>query len=41
MLIFDPLEPETTIDLKLLNSDRDCWALLPVLSRAALRILFT
>lgn len=41
MLIFDPLEPATTMDLKLLYSDRDFWADDPVLSRASLRIRFT
>lgn len=41
MLIFDPLEPATTMDLKLLYSDSDFWAEDPVLSRASLRMRFT
>ena len=41
MLILDPLEPAVTITLKLLNSERLFCALLPVLSRASLRIRFT
>ena len=41
MLIFEPLDPAVTITLKLLNSERDFCALLPVLSLASLRILFT
>lgn len=41
MLILEPLAPDTTIDLKLLYSDRDFWAEEPVLSRASLRMRFT
>ena len=41
ILILDPLDPDTTMDLKLLNSERDFWAEEPVLSLASLRILFT
>ncbi|KAH3803873.1 hypothetical protein DPMN_132143 [Dreissena polymorpha] len=41
ILIFEPLDPATTMALKLLNSDRDFWALLPVLSLESLRIRFT
>ena len=41
MLILDPLEPATTMDLKLLYSDRDFCAEDPVLSRASLRIRLT
>lgn len=41
MLIFDPLDPATTMDLKLLYSESDFWADDPVLSRASLRIRFT
>lgn len=41
MLILEPLAPDTTIALKLLNSERDFWASEPVLSLASLRILFT
>lgn len=39
--ILEPLAPDTTIDLKLLYSDRDFWAEEPVLSRASLRMRFT
>jgi len=41
MLILFPLEPATTIDLKLLNSDSDFCAKLPVLSRASFRMRLT
>lgn len=41
MLILEPLEPATTIALKLLYSDRERWAALPVLSLASFKILFT
>lgn len=41
MLILEPLAPETTMDLKLLYSERDFWADEPVLSRASFRILLT
>ena len=41
MLILEPLAPDTTIDLKLLYSDRDFWAEEPVLSRASFRMRFT
>lgn len=41
MLILEPLAPDTTMDLKLLYSDRDFWAEEPVLSRASLRMRFT
>lgn len=41
MLIFEPLDPATTMDLKLLYSDKDFWAEDPVLSRASLRMRFT
>ena len=41
MLIFDPFEPATTMDLKLLYSESDFCALEPVLSRASLRMRLT
>lgn len=41
MLILEPLAPDTTMDLKLLYSERDFWAEEPVLSRASLRMRFT
>lgn len=41
MLILDPLAPDTTMDLKLLYSDKDFWAEEPVLSLASLRIRLT
>lgn len=36
-----PLDPASTMDLKLLNSEREACASLPVLSRASFRIIFT
>lgn len=41
MLILDPFEPATTMDLKLLYSDKDFWAEDPVLSRASFRMRLT
>ena len=41
MLIFDPFEPATTMDLKLLNSDKLFCALPPVLSRQSFKIRLT
>lgn len=41
ILIFDPFDPDTTIALKLLNSDNDFCAEDPVLSRASFRIRLT
>lgn len=41
ILILDPLEPDTTIALKLLYSDKLFWALPPVLSRQSFRMRFT
>ena len=41
MLILEPLEPDTTIALKLLYSDKLFWALPPVLSRQSFRMRFT
>ena len=37
MLLLFPLEPPTTIRLKLLLSRRDSWAALPAFSRALFR----
>lgn len=41
MLILEPFEPATTMDLKLLYSDSDFCAEDPVLSRASFRIRLT
>lgn len=41
MLILEPFEPATTMDLKLLYSDNDFWAEDPVLSRASFRMRLT
>ena len=41
MLILEPLEPDTTIALKLLNSDKLFCALPPVLSRQSFSMRFT
>lgn len=41
MLILEPFEPATTMDLKLLYSDSDFWAEDPVLSRASFRMRLT